>query len=303
MENKIVVIGAGNVGMSYVYSLVNQSVNVSEIDIIDLDEERIKGEALDLNHGIPFSPNKVKIKAGTYDDCASAKLVVICAGANQEPGETRLDLLSKNDRIFKIITEKVVASGFDGIFLIATNPVDIMTYSVLKHSGFPPSKVIGSGTTLDTARLKYLIGKTLNINTKNVHAYVMGEHGDSEFVLWSTCTVGGVHVSKFIDEENRLKIAASVKNAAYDIIKLKGSTHYAIGQVLTRITKAIIDDERTVLTVSSYHKDLDIYIGMPSIVGKDGVAGKINVGFNKEEKEKFINSAYIIKSACLKISE
>lgn len=295
MTNKIVIIGCGNVGMSYAYALVNQKTKVNEIVLIDLDPQRINGEAMDLNHGLPFAPSKIKIKAGTYDDCKGAAIICICAGANQEKGETRLDLLSKNNKIFKSIIDKIMPTGFNGIFLVATNPVDIMTYFTYKHSKFPTGKVIGSGTSLDTARLRYLIGEKLNVNSKNVHAYVMGEHGDSEFVLWSNAYVGSVSIQKFLNQDQLEKIGSQVKNAAYEIINGKGATYYAIGLVLVRITNAILDDENTILTVSSYDKEHDIYIGMPSIVGKNGVTDYIEVSFTEEEKEKFISSANIIK--------
>ncbi len=295
MTNKVVIIGCGNVGMSYAYALLNQRTKVNEIVLIDLDQQRIDGEAMDLNHGLPFAPSKIKIRAGSYDDCKDAAIICICAGANQEKGETRLDLLSKNNLIFKSIIDKIIPTGFDGIFLVATNPVDIMTYFTFKHSKFPAGKVIGSGTTLDTARLRYLIGDKLSVNPKNVHAYVMGEHGDSEFVLWSNAYVGSVSVQKFLEKSELDNISLQVKNAAYEIINRKGATYYAIGMVLVRITNAILDDENTILTVSSYSKEHDIYIGMPSVVGKNGVTSLIEVNFTEEEKEKFSNSANIIK--------
>lgn len=301
MTNKVVIIGCGNVGMSYAYALLNQRTKVNEIVLIDLNEDRIIGEMMDLNHGMPFAPSKVKIKVGDYSDCKGAAIVCICAGANQENGETRLDLLSKNDKIFKSIIDKILPTGFDGIFLVATNPVDIMTYFTFKHSNFQANKVIGSGTTLDTARLRYLIGDKLNVNPKNIHAYVMGEHGDSEFVLWSNAYVGSVSLQRFLDKADLDKISDEVKNAAYEIISKKGATYYAIGMVLVRITNAILDDENTILTVSSYNEEHGICIGMPSIVGRDGIAGKIEVSFTKDEEEKFLASVDVIKNEVNKL--
>ena len=301
MNNKIVIIGCGNVGMSYAYALLNQKTKVNEIVLIDLNKERTKGEEMDLNHGMPFSPSKINIKAGDYKDCFGAKIVCIAAGANQAPGETRLDLLNKNNAIFKSIVNEVVTSGFDGIFLVATNPVDVMTYITMVHSKFPKNKVIGSGTTLDTARLRYLIGERLNINSKNVHAYVMGEHGDSEFVAWSNAYVGSNKVSEFLEKEERDSIALKVKNAAYEIIKRKNATYYAIGMVLVRITNAILEDENSILTISAYEEENDLYIGMPSIVNKDGVKEVMKIKLNEEETKLFENSIEVIKNEIKKI--
>jgi L-lactate dehydrogenase len=301
MNNKIVIIGCGNVGMSYAYALLNQKTKVNEIILIDLNHERTIGEAMDLNHGMPFSPSKIKIRAGTYSDCKNAKIVCIAAGANQGPNETRLDLLHKNNEIFKEIVKEVVASSFDGIFLVATNPVDIMTYVTLMHSKFPKHKVIGSGTTLDTARLRYLIGEKLEINSKNVHAYVMGEHGDSEFVAWSNAYVGSNKVSDFLSIKEREDIALQVKKAAYEIIKRKNATYYAIGMVLVRITNAILEDENSILTVSAYNEENDVYIGMPSIVNKDGVKEVMKIELSEEETTLFNNSIKVIKDEIQKI--
>lgn len=295
MKNKVVIIGCGNVGMSYAYALLNQKTKVTEIVLIDIQKDRIIGEVMDLNHGLAFAPSKLIIKVGDYDDCRDASIVCLCAGANQGPGETRLDLVHKNNEIFKSIISKVVASGFNGIFLVATNPLDVMTYITYKHSGFDPSKVIGSGTTLDTARLRYLLSEKLSINTKNVHAYILGEHGDSEFPSWSNASIGSVNINEYLPREELDTIATEVKNAAYDIIAKKGATYYGIGMVLVRITNAILDDEHTILTVSSYNEEHDIYIGYPSIVGREGVIGYIPIKFNDEEKESFNNSVKIIK--------
>jgi len=190
MKNKVVLIGCGNVGMSYAYALLNQRTYVNELVLIDLNKDKTVGEVMDLNHCLAFAPSKIDIKAGDYEDCKDARIVVIAAGANQAVGETRMDLIHKNSKIFKSIVNNVMQSGFNGIFLVATNPLDVMTYVTYKYSGLPANKVIGTGTSLDTARLRYLIGEKININPKNVHAYVMGEHGDSEFVPWSNATVG-----------------------------------------------------------------------------------------------------------------
>ena len=197
MKNKVVVIGCGNVGMSYVYAILNQRTYVNEIALIDLDTDRVDGEIMDLNHCLAYSPSKIYIKRGEYSDCRDAKMVVIAAGANQNPGETRMDLIHKNSKIFKEIVEKVMSSGFNGIFLVATNPLDVMTYLTWKYSGLPHNQILGSGTTLDTARLKYLISEKVGVSPKDIHAYVMGEHGDSEFVPWSNVNIALKHIDYY----------------------------------------------------------------------------------------------------------
>ena len=200
-KNKVVIIGCGNVGMSYAYALINQRTYVNELALIDLNYERIEGEVMDLNHCLAFAPSKIDIKVGSYEDCKDASIVVIAAGANQNPGETRMDLINKNSEIFKSIIDKVMDNWFDGIFLVATNPLDVMTYLVQKYSGLPYNRVIGSGTSLDTARLRYIIGEKLSINPKNVHGYVIGEHGDSEFVPWSNVNIGLQNIKSFLNEK------------------------------------------------------------------------------------------------------
>lgn len=252
---------------------------------------------MDLNHCLAFAPSKIDIKIGTYDDCKNADIVCIAAGANQEPGETRMDLISKNSRIFKSIVDKVMESGFDGIFLVATNPLDVMTYLTWKYSGLPASRVIGSGTTLDTARLRYLVGDKLGISPKNVHAYVIGEHGDSEFVPWSNANIGLQNIDNFLTDVELNEIYLEVKNAAYEIINRKGATYYGIGMCLVRITNAILGNENTIMTVSTYDSDNDIYMGLPTIINNDGAVKKIYVELNEEETAKLQNCVEIIKEA------
>lgn len=301
MKNKVVLIGCGNVGISYAYALLNQKTSVNELVLVDLDQKRIEGEAMDLNHCLAFSPSMVNVRAGSYKDCSDAKIVVIAAGANQAPGETRMDLIYKNSKIFKNIVTSVVESGFDGIFLVATNPLDVMTYLTYKYSKFPTNKVFGTGTSLDTARLKYLIGTKLGINPKNIHGYVVGEHGDSEFVPWSNVNVGLQPITTFLEEEELKQIEERVKNAAYDIIEKKGATCYGIGTCLVRITNAILDNENTVLTVSSYDMNNDIYIGVPAIVNSNGIKQRIYIQLTEEETKKLQNSVNIIKEAIEKV--
>ncbi len=301
MKNKVVIIGCGNVGMSYAYALLNQKTNVGELILIDLDKERIEGEVMDLNHCLAFGPSKIDIRVGDYSDCADAKIVVIAAGANQAPGETRMDLINKNSKIFKEIVKSVVDNGFDGIFLVASNPLDVMTYLTWKYSGFNPNRVLGTGTSLDTSRLRYLVGNKLNINPKNVHAYVVGEHGDSEFVPWSNANVGIQNIDNFLEEQDLIDIEKEVKNAAYEIINRKGATCYGIGMCLVRITNAILGDEDTILTVSSYDKENNIFMGIPSVVNSDGVKQRIYIELTEEEINKLQHSVDIIKDAIKKI--
>ncbi len=295
--NRVVIIGCGNVGMSYAYALLNQKNNVNELYLIDLDEQKIMGEVMDLNHCLAFGPNKIDIKLGHYCDCKEADIVVIAAGANQNVGETRMDLINKNSVIFKNIINNIMKSGFNGIFIIATNPVDVMTYLTFKYSKLPPNKIIGTGTSLDTARLRYMIGDKLAISPKNIHAYVMGEHGDSEFVPWSNATIGLQTIEDYLTIEDMNLIYEDVKNAAYEIIDRKGATYYGIGMCLVRITNAILGNENSILTVSNYDETNDVFIGMPAIINKTGVNRKIYVNLTEEETVKLINSIDVIKEA------
>lgn len=303
MKNKVVLIGCGNVGMSYVYALLNQRTNVNELVLVDINQKRIEGEVMDLNHCLAFAPSKIDIKSGNYSDCSDADLVVIAAGANQAPGETRMDLINKNSKIFKSIVTSVVDSGFHGIFLVATNPLDIMTYLTWKYSGFDTSRVIGTGTSLDTARLRYLVGNKLGISPKNIHAYVIGEHGDSEFVPWSNANVGIQNIDNFISHSELDKIELEVKNAAYEIINRKGATYYGIGMCLVMITNAILSNENRVITVSNYDKDNQVYIGTPAVVNREGVKQRIYVELTEMEAQKMQHSIDVIKDAINKINE
>ena len=258
---------------------------------------------MDLNHGLPFGPSIIDIRVGDYNDCHDAKIVMIAAGRNQDVGETRMDLIYKNQVVFKDIIGKVVESGFKGIFIIATNPVDIMAYITYKYSGFPSEKVLGTGTCLDSARLRYEIGNKLNINTKNIHAYVIGEHGDTEFVPWTSATVGLTKLSEFINSKDMNYYEDKVRNMAYEIIKMKGNTSYGIGMVTTRITNAILNNENTLLTVSSYDKENDLFIGYPTILNNNGAVKRINLQLSNEENIKYQNSINTIKEAIEKIRD
>lgn len=295
MNNKVVIIGCGNVGMSYAYALLNQRTYVNKLMLIDLNRERIEGEVADLNHCLPYAPSKISINVGDYDDCKDARLVVIAAGANQKPGETRTDLIHKNASIFKDIIDKVMASGFNGIFLVATNPLDVMTYLTYKYSGLPHSRVIGTGTSLDTARLQLLIGKKLCINPKNIQGYVIGEHGDSEFIPWSNANICLQNIKQFFKEEELNEIEDDVRNAAYEIINKKGATYYGIGMAMVRITNAILGNENTIIALSVYDEKNDVYVGLPAIVNSNGVERRIKLSLTNEEEEKLANSIRTIK--------
>ena len=304
-SGKIVLVGTGFVGMSMAYSMLNRG-GVGELVLIDIDKEKTIGEEMDLSHGLPFAPQKMVIKAGDYSDCKDAEIVVITAGvAQKQGGQTRLELAEVNTKIVKEITQNIMASGFNGIIIVASNPVDLMSYVVYKVSGLPKNRVIGSGTVLDTARLRYMIAEYMNVSSKNVHAYIMGEHGDSSFVPWDHCYIGCKKLIDVMKDNNHPiedleKIHQGVVNAAYEIIEKKKATYYGIGMSLNRLVRAILDDENSILTVSTYLENGefgqdDIYIGVPAIINKDGVRELLKLDLNKEEQEKLDNSCNLIK--------
>lgn len=305
-RRKVVLVGTGMVGMSYAYSLLNQNV-CDELVLVDIDRKRAEGEAMDLNHGLAFSGANMKIYAGDYSDCQDADIVVISAGVAQKPGESRLALLKRNEAVFQSIIEPVTASGFNGIFLVATNPVDIMTRMTYTLSGFNPRRVLGTGTALDTARLRYLLGEYLHVDPRNVHAYVMGEHGDSEFVPWSQALLSTKPIMELCKEHEALKleeleeIAKEVQGAAYKIIEAKNATYYGIGMAMTRITRAILGDENSVLTVSAMLKgeygQNDVYAGVPCIINKNGVQRVLSLSLSEEEGQKFEKCCGILKES------
>ena len=303
MNNKVVLVGCGNVGMAYAYALVNQKVYIDQLILIDIDKEKALGEAMDLNHCQAYSPSKIEISVGDYADCKDAKIVVIAAGANSKPGETRMDLIYKNSKIFKDIVSQVMSSGFDGIFIVATNPLDVMTSLTLKYSGLPDNKVIGSGTTLDTSRLRYILSQKVGVSPKNIEAYVIGEHGDSEFVPWSNVNIAYKKISDILDSSELDEIENEVRNSAYEIINRKGSTSYGIGMCLVKITNAIIENKNSILPVSSWDRENEICISTPAIVNSFGVKGKIFIPLSEEETNKLVNSIRIIREAFSKVDE
>jgi L-lactate dehydrogenase len=306
---RIVVIGTGFVGSSYAYALVNQGLG-NELVLIDIDRKKAEGDAMDLNHAVPFGA-PMRIWAGDYTDCKDADLVVIAAGANQKPGETRLDLAERNAKIFRSIVDEVMKSGFNGLFLVATNPVDILSYATWKFSGLPARRVIGSGTILDTARLRHLLSGAYQVNPQNVHAYIIGEHGDTELPVWSHASIGVRPIADYLKEgsgpsrEELDQIFVRVRDAAYHIIERKGATYYAIAMGLARLTRAILNDENSVLTVSTLLNGeyglKDIYIGVPAVVNRSGVREVMDLNLTEEERKKLHHSAEVLTRVLKKI--
>ncbi|MBQ7790329.1 MAG: L-lactate dehydrogenase [Bacilli bacterium] len=300
---KVVLIGTGFVGMSMAYSFLNQG-GIDELVLIDVDKDKTVGEEMDLNHGLPYAPDKIKIRAGEYYDCKDADVVVITAGLAQKPGQSRLDLTIENAKIMKSITENVMDSGFNGIFVIASNPVDTMSYVVYETSGLDKSKVIGSGTILDTARLKQLLAEYFEVSSKSIHAYILGEHGDSSLVPWEHCYIGCKKLMEYAKEkgcsEEEIKaIHDAVWQAAYEIIAKKKATYYAIGMSLKRLVSAIVNDENSILTVSAYQENEygqeGMYIGVPAVINKNGIKEIIKLYLNEEDQSKFNQSCEILK--------
>ena len=303
-KGKVVLVGTGMVGMSMAYSMLNQG-GVNELILIDIDKDKTKGEEMDLSHGLPYAPQKMVIKAADYDECKDAQVVVITAGVAQKPGQTRLELAEVNAKIMKQITESIMASGFNGIIIVASNPVDLMTYVVSEVSGLPKNKVIGSGTVLDTARLRYIMADYLKISSKNIHAYIMGEHGDSSFVPWKHAYVGCKRIADVMKDnhhpmEDLEKIHKDVVDAAYEIIEKKRATYYGIGMALSRLVRAVLNNENSILTVSTYLKDGqygqdDIYIGVPAIINSNGVRELLDLDLAEDEQAKLDNSCKLLK--------
>lgn len=302
---KAAVIGCGFVGAASAFSLMQSSL-FSELVLLDADQDRAEGEALDISHGLPFS-RPMKIYAGDYDDIADASVIIITAGANQKPEETRLDLVQKNVRIFKSIIPEITKRNFQGILLIVANPVDILTYAALKLSGYPKNRVIGSGTVLDTARLKYLLGEHLGVDSRSIHAFIIGEHGDSEMAAWSCANVSGIPLNTFCElrghyhhEQAMEEIAMKVKNSAYEIIEKKRATYYGIAMSVKRICEAIVRDEKSILPISSLIEDQygihNVVLSMPAIVGKNGLETQLPIILNEEEQKRLQESAETLRA-------
>lgn len=303
---KCAVIGCGNVGATTAYSLMLSGL-FNEIVLLDIDRKRAQGEAEDIAHGIPFN-SPVEIYAGDYSDIYDAGILIITAGVSQRPGETRIDLIQRNTKVFSSIINQIKATRFDGIILVVTNPVDILTYVTIALSKFDPRKVLGSGTVLDTARLKQLMGNKFGVDARNIHTFIIGEHGDSELPVWSSANVSGIDIDSYCQNfECDYSGSAfqstfeSVRDAAYSIIEAKGATYYAIAEAVKRIVTAIVRDERTILPVSTLltgqYGISDVCLGIPCVVGKNGIEEILEIPLNETEKKNIIRSANALQNA------
>ena len=303
-QRKVAIIGCGFVGSATAFALMQSSL-FREMVLIDVDRDRAEGEALDIAHGMPFA-SPMNIYAGDYADAADADIAIITAGAAQKPGETRLDLVHKNVAIFKSIIPQLTGAGFDGIMLVVSNPVDILTYIALKLSGMPANRVIGSGTVLDSARFKYILGQHLGVDPRNVHARIIGEHGDSEIAVWSTANISGIPVNDFCElrghfehDESMQRIAEDVKNSAYEIIAKKKATYYGIAMSVKRICEAIVRDEKPILPVSNFqhgvHGLRDVVLSMPAVVGKNGIEYQVPAPLSDDELARLHESAKALR--------
>lgn len=301
-KTRIVVIGIGYVGSTTAYTLLLRQ-RMDELVLIDANKNKAIGDALDMNHGMPFM-GRAKVWAGTYEDCAEADIIIITAGAAQKPGESRIDLLKRNVSIFQSIADEVLKYNSDGILLIASNPVDVMSYFTWKKSGWPAKRIVGSGTLLDSSRFRYLIGEKLSIDPRSVHAHIIGEHGDSELPLWSLANIAGTDI--ILSEEEKQEIFINTRDAAYKIIETKGATYYAIALALDRIVTAILKNEASVLNVSTmlnnYHGVSDVYLGVPCVVDRGGIREVLTVQINDHEKQLLHQSANKLKGLIQSIS-
>lgn len=302
---KVAIIGCGFVGSASAFTLM-QSGMFSEIVLLDADSRKAEGEAMDIAHGLPFA-GSMKIYAGDYCDIADAAIIIVTAGAGQKPGETRLDLVKKNVSIYKNIIPKIRELNYQGILLIVSNPVDILTYTALKLSGLPENRVIGSGTTLDTARLKYQLGEHLGVDSRSVHAFIIGEHGDSELAAWSSANVSGIPLNDFCEarghfnhEQSMQEIADAVKNSAYEIIERKKATYYGVAMAVKRICEAIVKDEKSILPVSRMMHGVygidGITLSMPAVIGKNGIENEVPISLSKDEIKNLRSSASALKA-------
>jgi L-lactate dehydrogenase len=307
---KLVIVGAGSVGTTLAYTLQITGV-ATEIVLIDSNQELAAGQVMDMNHGLSFVP-PVQIYAGEYPDCKGADVIIITAGARQKLGETRLDLVDHNAQICKSIVDSIAPYTSEALLLVVTNPVDIMTYAVVKRSGLPAHQVIGSGTVLDSARFRYLLGQHCEIDTHNVHAYVIGEHGDSEVLLWSQVRMAGTSLELFCKHckggcapLDKTEITEAVKNSAYHIIEAKGSTNYGVALAVTKIVETIIRDENSALTVSMMlsgeYGVSDCCLSVPCIVNKEGVSRIVEAELDQTEENDLKRSALILKDVCRRV--
>lgn len=307
---KAAIIGCGFVGTSIAFTLVQKGI-FSELVLVDVNKDKAEGEVMDLSHGLPFA-KEMEIKAGDYEDIADCAMIIITAGANQKPGETRLDLVHKNVAIYKSIIPQIVKYNKDAILLIVSNPVDIMTYTALKLSGYPRQRVIGSGTVLDTARLKYHLSRHLNVDSKSIHAFIIGEHGDSELALWSSANVSGIPLNHFCElrgyydhEAATDRIYKDVRDSAYEIIGKKGATYYGVAMAVARIVECVIRNEHSILPISVYMDGLyglkDLCISIPTVVGQNGAEKILDIPLDDEEMTRLLKSTEELKTVLTEI--
>ncbi len=297
------IVGTGNVGASIAFALLNQRTPVSELVLTDLDMADAEGEAMDLRDALAVAPSWLKIRASDYSAAKDCDICVLTAGPNQKPGETRLDLLQKNASITRSIVEQVMKNGFDGIFIVVSNPMDALSYLTWQYSGLPCERVIGSGTILDSARLRFKLAEELGVHPKSVHAYQVGEHGDSEFTLWSSANVGGESLEKLLPAAERQRITEAVRHEAYEIIQKKGATHYGIGVCTVQLINCILNDERRVMSVSSLDDCTDVYSGFPCVVGRQGIIKRLEIKMTEKEGIAMQKSVNVLKQTLAKVKE
>lgn len=291
------IVGTGNVGASIAFALVNQRTAVNELILTDINEQDAEGEAMDLRDALPVAPSFMKIRSGSYNDASDCDIIILTAGAPQKPGEPRTELISKNATIFKDIVSQIMKTDFNGIFLVVTNPMDALTYLTWQYSGLPSEQVIGTGTVLDSARLRHRIAERLSVHPKSVHAYQIGEHGDSELTVWSAADVGGQKLTTILRDDECEAISNDIRNEVYRIIEKKGATYYGIGACVVQIINCILNDEWRVLAVSSYDDFTDTYNGFPTVLGRNGVVRRLHLDMTEQEGIAFQKSINAIKNS------
>lgn len=297
------IVGTGNVGASIAYAILNQQTSVKEIILTDINTADAEGEAMDLSDALAVAPSYLRIRAGDYIDAKDCEICIITAGANQKPGETRTELAQKNAKVLQTIIGPVMAAGFDGIFLVVSNPVDALSFLTWNYSHLPAERVIGSGTVLDSARLRLALAEKLEVNPKSVHAYQVGEHGDTELSLWSSANVGGEKISQLLSQAELDQIEQATRDKAYQIIERKGATHYGIGACVVQIVNCILNDERRVLSVSSFDDNAGVYNGFPAVVGKQGIIRRLDLKLAEAEGIKFQESVNALRATLKEIQD
>lgn len=303
MSGKIMIVGTGNVGASIAFAILNQRTPVKEIVLTDIDTKDAEGEVMDLSDALAVAPSFAKISTGSYADAKGCDVCIITAGANQKPGEARTDLVQKNAKIIQSIVGPIMASGFDGVFLVVSNPVDTMSFLVWNYSHLPAERVIGSGTVLDSARLRLKLSEKLGVNPKSIHAYQVGEHGDSELTLWSSANIGGEKLEALLPAHERNNIEKFVKDKAYTIIEKKGATHYGIATCVVQIVSCILNDERRVLSVSSLDDNTGVYNGFPAVVGRQGIIRRLETKMSEAESIKFQRSVNVLRATLKEVQD